>query len=80
MAQELNAQAVAQVCAFDETGDIGYHEAAEIGELHHAEVRFEGSERVVGDLGAGGRDARNERGLAGVGEAHQAHVGQEFQL
>jgi len=29
---------------------------------------------------AGGRDARNEGGLAGVGETDQAHVGQEFQF
>jgi len=50
MAQELDAQAVAQVRAFDETRDIGHHEAAEIVKLHHAEVRFEGSEGVVGNL------------------------------
>ena len=80
MAQELDAQAVAQVRAFDETGDIGHHETAEIRELHHPKVGFEGSEGVVGNLRAGGRDARNEGGLAGVGETDQAHVGQEFQF
>ena len=55
VAQELYAQAVAQVRAFDEAGDIGHHEAAEVRELHHAEVRFERGERVafVGKNGEG---------------------------
>ena len=42
VAQELDAQAVAQVRAFDQAGDIGHHEAAEIVELHHAQVAARG--------------------------------------
>ena len=37
-------------------------------------------ERIVGDLRARRGDARNQRGLAGVGESDQADVGEQLQL
>jgi hypothetical protein len=40
----------------------------------------QGRERVVRDLGPGGADAGDERGLAGVGKAHEAHVREEPEL
>ncbi len=46
----------------------------------HAEVGLEGGEGIVGDFGAGGGDAGDERGLAGVGIADQADVGQQLQF
>jgi hypothetical protein len=79
--QELDAQPVAQVCAFDEAGDVGHDEGAEVAAgLHDAEIGFEGGEGVVGDLGPRGGDAGDQGGLAGVGEADQADVGEKFQL
>ena len=42
-----------------------------------AEVGLEGGEGVVGDFGAGGGDARDERGFADVGVADEADVGEE---
>ena len=47
---------------------------------HDAEARLERGERVVGDLGLGRGEARHQRGLARVREAHHAHVGQQLQL
>ena len=46
----------------------------------HAEVGLEGGEGVVGDLGLGRGDPRDERALAGVGEADQRHVGHQLEL
>ena len=45
-----------------------------------AEIRRQRRERVVGDLRAGRRDARDQRRLAGVREADQADVGEQLQL
>ena len=45
-----------------------------------AEVGFERREGIVGDLGPRGGDARDERGLAGVGVADQADVGQQLEF
>ena len=47
---------------------------------HDSEVRLEGSERIIGDLGLRGRDARNQRRLSGIGKSDQADVSQQLQL
>ena len=47
--QELVTEALALGRAFDQAGNVGEHELV-ILEPHHAEVRFERGERVVGDL------------------------------
>ena len=80
VAQELDAESVSFVRSFDQTGDIGDDEAAEVVELHHAELRFERRERIVRDLGPRRREARNERGFAGVRESDQSHIGEQLQL
>ena len=80
VAEELDAEAVAEVCAFDEAREIGYGEGLGVGEfadLDDAEVGFEGGEGVVGDLGPGGGEAGDEGGLADVGVADEAGVGEE---
>ena len=48
--------------------------------LHHAEVRDERREGVVGHLGPRARDGADEGALADVGEAEQAHVGEHLEL
>ena len=49
-------------------------------EPHDAEIRRQRRERVVGDLRPRRGDARDQRRLAGVGEADQADVGEQLQL
>src|ERR1700735_5525627 len=81
--EELDAEAGAEVRAFDEARHVGYGEATLIGsvaDLDDAEVGFEGGEGVVGNLGAGGGEARDERGLADVGIAYEADVGEEAEF
>ena len=51
-----------------------------VADLDDAEVGLEGGEGVVGDLGAGGGEARDQRGLADVGVADEADVGEEAEL
>ena len=83
VAEELDAEACAEVGAFDEAGHVGDGEAEVVGgvaDLDDAEVGLEGGEGVVGDLGAGGGEARDERGFADVGEADEAGVGEEAEL
>ena len=83
VAQELGAEAGAEVRAFDEAGHVGDDEGLLIRLFAHgddAEVGFEGGEGVVGDLGLGGGDAGDEGGLAGVGIADQADVGQQLEF
>ena len=73
----------AEVRALNQARHVGDDEGLLIRLLahgDHAEVGFEGGEGVVGDLGLGGGDAGDERGLAGIGVADQADVGQQLQL
>ena len=60
VAQELMAQALALARALNKTGDVG-NDVRIFAGTHHAEVRHERGKRVVGNLGAGGTHARNER-------------------
>ena len=66
--------------ALDQAGDVGHDVLGAVVEAHDAEVGLERGERVVGDLGLGGRDAADERGLAHVREPDQRHVGQQLEL
>ena len=64
-------------------GNVGDDEAdlvRRIAHYHDAKVRLQRSERVVGDLGTRGRNARDQRALASVGKAHQPDIRQQFQL
>ena len=82
--EELDAEAGAEVGAFDEAGKVGDGEGllgvGEVADLDDAEVGLEGGEGVVGDLGFGGGEARDEGGFADVGVADEAGVGQQTQL
>ena len=50
MAQELVPEARAFGRAFDQAGNVGNHEALLVPHAHHAEIRMQRRERVVGDL------------------------------
>ncbi len=73
----------AEVRAFDEAGEVGDGEGFGVGivaDLDDAEVGLEGGEGVVGDLGFGGGEARDQRGFADVGVADEAGVGEETEF
>jgi hypothetical protein len=77
----LYSQPRTKVRAFNKSGHIGDDEGLLLRLLadgDDAEVGFEGGEGVVGDFGARGGDAGDERGFAGVGIADQADVGQQL--
>ena len=83
VAQELDAKAVAEMRAFNEPGHVGDDEGLLVRLLahrDHAEIGLESGEGIVGDFGARGGDAGDERGLAGVGIADQAHVGEQLEF
>src|SRR5579884_3166361 len=77
--QELVAQPRPRAGALDQSGDVGDHELA-ILELERPEHRLERREWVPGDLGVRAGQAREQRGLARVGEPDQPNVGQQLQL
>ncbi len=60
--------------------DVGHDERTVPADVDDAEVGRQGRERIVGDERPGRRDARDQGGLPGVGEADQADVGDELQL
>ncbi len=83
VAQELCAQARSGVRAFDQARNVGDHETlffSLFASQHHTKVRFEGGERIIGNLRPGRRDDRNERRLAHVRISYQSNVGEQFQL
>jgi len=73
-------EAVSFVRAFDQPGHVGDDEAAIVAEAHHAQIRRQRRERIVGDFGTGRGNAGDQRRLAGVWKTHQADVGQQLQL
>ena len=64
--------------ALDQPRDVRDDELALVA-FEHAEHRRERRERIVGDLRRGAGQAREQRGLAGVGEADEADVGEQLQ-
>jgi NADP-dependent 3-hydroxy acid dehydrogenase YdfG len=65
--------------ALDQPGNVSDHELALFG-LQRPQHRLEGGERILGHLGMGAGQTRQQRGLAGVGKPHQAHIGEQLQL
>ena len=80
MAQKLVAQTGAFGRAFDQTGHVGDDKTLLGGHAHHAQIRVQGGERVVGDLGAGVGDGADQGGFTGVGHAQQSDIGQHFEF
>ncbi len=81
--EELDAESVAEVRAFDEAGEVGDGEGFGVGEVadfDDAEVGLERGEGVVGDLGFGGGEPRDEGGFSDVGVADEAGVSEETEL
>ena len=64
----------------DDARNVGHDERLVVADLDNTEVRLQRREGVVGDLGLRGRNDREQRRLARIGEAHQPHVGQHLQF
>jgi hypothetical protein len=76
--QELVPQPGPLRRSLDQAGDVRKHQLTILG-LEGAEHRLDRGERVVGHLRGRARQPSQERGLAGVGQAHEPRVGKELQ-
>src|SRR5579872_1385449 len=80
MAQELVAKARAGARTFDEPGKVDQDEADVDVDAHDSELRCEGGERIVGNLWPRSRNGGEQGGLARVGRADDADVGEQLEL
>src|SRR5579872_1666387 len=90
MPQKTDAESDAGVRAFDKSRKIGDDKCAPTTSLgrfaqsaicgNYAESRLKCREWIVCNFRMRSRDARNQRGFPGVREAHQPHIGQQFQF
>ncbi len=78
MAQKPVAEAGAFMRALDQPRNIRQHEFAAVG-IHHAELRMQRGEGITGDLRLRRADHREQCRLAGVGQADQAGIRNQFQ-
>src|SRR5271166_2747401 len=62
----------------DQPREVGQHEFL-VMQPYDAELRLQGRERVVGDLGSGVRDRGEEGRLAGIGQADKPDIGDQLQ-
>ena len=75
VSQELVTQARTFGSAFDQARNVGHHERLRRTRTHHTQVRVQRRERVIGNLRARVGDGGDQRRLAGVRHAEQAHIG-----
>ena len=82
VAQERVTQARTRRRALDQPGHVGDRRPPAVvdAQVHDAQVGLERGERVGRDLRLGGGEGREQRRLAGVGQAHEADVGDQPQL
>ena len=78
--EEPKSESLAFRGTFNDARNVRHHKALFIAVRDHAEVGAQGGERVVRDFRLGGTDHTEKRGLAGIGEAHQPHVGEQLQF
>src|SRR5687768_15125670 len=71
---------MAEMSAFDETGNIGNHESAVAFETHNAEVGLECRKWIVRDLRLCGGDSRYERRFPCIWESHKSDIGEQLEL
>src|SRR4029079_15708373 len=80
VSQELEAQPLPFVRAFDDSRNVGNDEGPMIRQLDHSQVRSERRKGIVGDLWARSGNHREQSGFAGIRLAHQAHVCDQLEL
>src|SRR5690625_1270467 len=78
VAEEACAEPGALAGALDHVGDSCQHEFLVV-HPRAPTFRVQRAEGVVGDLGAGAGDAGQESGVAGVGQADQARIGDQLE-
>jgi len=80
MFEKLTAQTLSQAGSFDQTwnisDDIGFKSTI----FDNAQIGNEGGEGIVCDPGSGGGDFRQKCRFTGIGETHQTHIRQDFEL
>jgi hypothetical protein len=79
MRKKVVAEAGAAAGAFDQAGDVRHHELTIVG-LERTQHRLERRERVRRDLRLGAGHAREQRGLAGVGQPDEPDVGEQLEV
>ena len=79
VAQEGMSQPTTLGGTLDQARQVGDHDSAPR-PLDHAQVGPDGGERIVTDLGRGGGQRRQQRGLPGIGRSDQSDVGDQLQL
>ena len=79
-AQKAIAEAGAFVRALDQTGNVDHHKRFELRDAHDAQLRLDCGERVVGDLRTRRAHDAEQRRLAGIRQADDAGVGEQFQF
>ena len=79
VAEKAVAEALAFAGALDQPRDVGHHELHVV-PAHHAQVRLQRGERIVGDLWCGRRDDGDQRALARVGKTDEGDVGHQLEL
>ena len=80
MAQELVTEPLPIGGSLDQPRDVSHDDRGAVVEVDHAQIRLEGGEGIVGDLGACCTDPCDEGALAHVGESDQRDVGEQLEL
>ena len=79
VAKELQTKTLALACPLNKPGNVGDCVAG-LARLHHAEVRMQGSERVIGDFGFRRGHRRDQTRLTSGGVTHESNIGDDFEL
>ena len=80
MAQKPDAQPFAFVRALNDARNIGDYERLIVPDLHDAQRRFEGRERIIRHFRFRRRQHRNQHALARIRKSHDANVGQQAEF
>src|SRR5215218_6273134 len=78
--KELQSESLSLVRSLDDAGNVRHDERPAVAQLNHAEVGRQRGERIVADLRRRGADDGQERGLSGVGLAHESNVRDQLEL
>ena len=54
------------------------HKCAVVIHLHNPEMRYKRCKGIIGNLGLGGADPRDQSRLSYIGETDQSHIGDQF--
>ena len=80
VAQKLQPEPGAGMRALDQPRQVSHRKAGLVGQLDHAQHRFQRRERIIRDLRAGGARRSEQRRLAGVRQPDEPHVRDQFEL